>query len=159
MNLLIIRHAKAEGFAMDDSARNLTEVGEAQAKKVGEFLKAQKLLPDIVLTSPYARAKQTAKIFCEVAGISEPHVEPWLACGMSPSEAIEELMAYQDFRTVAICGHNPDFAELAEWLLGSSSGGINVKTASVIYFSEVNPPSQGAQLEILVPSSAIGLEG
>jgi len=157
MNLLIIRHAKAEGFAMDDSARNLTEEGKGQAKKVGEFLKAQKLLPDIVLTSPYARAKQTSKIFCGSAELAEPHVETWLACGMKPSEALQELSSYQDFGTVAICGHNPDLAELTEWLLGSSKGGVNVKTASIIYFSEVNPLSQGAQLEMLVPSSAIGL--
>lgn len=155
MNLLIIRHAKAEGFAMDDSSRNLTEKGRCQAKKVGEFLKTHNLLPDVVLSSPYLRAKQTAEIFCESAGVAGPHIEPWLSCGVSPSQVMHELRAYREFGTVAICGHNPDFAELSEWLLGSGAGGIQVSKASVIHFLNVNPSTQGALLDMIVPVSAM----
>ena len=153
MNLLIIRHAKAEGFAMDDSARALTERGREQARRVGEFLKTKRLIPDITLTSPYIRARQTSELFCETAGADAPVSESWLACGMSPELAMSELAAYQDFGTVALCGHNPDFAELAEWLLGSQAGGIRVSKASVIYFSNVNPPQQSGYLEMMMPVS------
>ncbi|MBK1830478.1 phosphohistidine phosphatase SixA [Verrucomicrobiaceae bacterium R5-34] len=155
MNLLIIRHAKAEGFAMDDSSRNLTEKGREQARRVGEFLKSRGLQPDVTLASPYARARQTAEIFCESAGVQAPLIEPWLACGMSPSLAMSELQAYADFGTVAICGHNPDFSYLAEWLLGSQAGGIHVGKASVILFSNVRPPSQGGYLEMMQPVSLL----
>jgi len=155
MNLLIIRHAKAEGFAVNDSARALTEKGKEQAKRVGEFLQTRGLIPDITLTSPYTRALQTAQLFCETAGADAPTIEPWLACGMTPSLAMNELKSYQDFSTVAICGHNPDFADLAEWLLGSHSGGINVSKASIIHFSNVRPPSQGAYLEMMLPISNV----
>jgi len=151
MKLLIIRHAKAEGFAMDDSSRALTEKGRAQARRVGEFLRKQGLVPDVTIASPYTRARQTAEIFCESAGAQAPLIEPWLACGMRPSLAMNELKAYADFGTVAICGHNPDFSYLAEALLGSQVGGIHVSKASIIVFDEVRPPTQGGYLEMMVP--------
>lgn len=155
MNLLIIRHAKAEGFAMNDAARALTEKGRDQARRVGEFLKMKGLVPDLTIASPYTRALQTAEIFCHSSGADSPVAEPWLACGMSPSLAMNELKAYREFSTVAICGHNPDLAELVEWLLGSQAGGVHMGKASIAYFSHVSPPSQGAYLEMLLPVSAI----
>lgn len=155
MELLIIRHAQAEDFAMSDSARALTEKGIRQSRKVGEFLLENNLLPDVTIASNYVRARETAEYFCEAAGIDAPLVEPWLGCGMRPESAMRELSAYRDFGRVAICGHNPDFEHLAEWLLGSRAGGIHVRKASVIHFSHVSPPSQGAYLEMMVPVSVI----
>lgn len=153
MKLVIIRHAQAEGFAMDDSSRALTEKGKDQAVRVGVFLRKQGLVPDLTIVSPYKRARQTARIFCDTAGAEAPMIEPWLACGMRPSLAMEELVAYADFGTVAICGHNPDFSYLAEALLGRQTGGIHVSKASIIVFDEVRPPAQSGYLEMLLPPS------
>jgi len=74
---------------------------------------------------------------------------------MRPEKAMSELTAYGDFGRVAICGHNPDFAYLAEWLLGSQAGGIHVRKASIIHFSNVCPPAQGGFMEMMVPVTAI----
>ncbi|MFK7909817.1 MAG: histidine phosphatase family protein [Akkermansiaceae bacterium] len=153
MELLIIRHAKAEDFATDDASRNLVPKGQDQSRRIGKFLKANGLVPDLTLTSPYARARETAELFCEASGGEAPVVEPWLACGMRPEKAMSELAAYSDFSRVAICGHNPDFAYLTEWLLGSQTGGVHVRKASIIYFSNIRPPVQGGYLEMMVPIS------
>ena len=40
MDLLLIRHAKAEPFASSDSARALTGKGREQAEKVGQIGRA-----------------------------------------------------------------------------------------------------------------------
>ncbi|MBT8035927.1 MAG: histidine phosphatase family protein [Verrucomicrobiae bacterium] len=151
----MIRHAKAEDFAMDDSSRRLTEKGRNQAEKVGHFLKKNDLAPDLTLASPYLRAKETAEVLCASAGISAPSLQPWLACGMRPTAAISELVAYDAFQRVAIVGHEPDFSYLAEWLLGGQAGGIHARKASMILFSHVRPPSQGAFLEMVVPISVV----
>ena len=151
MELLLIRHAKAEDFAVNDSSRVLTPKGHEQSRKVGEFLKNKGLVPDLTLASPYARARETAEIFCASSGTEAPVIESWLACGMRPEKAMSELAAYADFGRVAICGHNPDFACLAEWLVGSQAGGIHVKKASIIHFSYVHPPRQRAYLEMMLP--------
>lgn len=155
MELLLIRHAKAEDYAMDDSSRVLTPKGHDQSKRVGRFLKSKQLVPDLTISSPYARARETAEIFCQAAGAGAPVIEAWLACGMRPEKAMSELAAFGDFGRVAICGHNPDFAYLAEWLVGSQAGGIHVKKASIIHFSHVHPPRQGAYLEMILPVSML----
>lgn len=151
MELLIIRHAQAEGFAMNDSARALTEKGVRQSKRVGRFLLENDLLPDVTIASNYVRARETAKYFCEAAGVEPPVIESWLGCGMRPEEAMRELTAYADFGRVAICGHNPDFSYLSEWLLGGQCGAFHVKKASVILFSNVSPRRRGGYLEMMVP--------
>lgn len=152
MELLLIRHAQAESHRFDDAARVLTEKGELQARSVGQFLNAQKLVPDVVLASPLIRAKQTAELFSEECGLDSPIIEPWLACGMRPNRAAAELKAYTEFERVAIVGHEPDFSYLAEWLLGCEAGGMHVRKASVILISDVHPPSQGGYLQMLVPA-------
>ncbi len=152
MELLLIRHAQAESYSIDDSSRVLTEKGIAQAKRVGALLKEKNLIPDVTLTSPLVRARQTAGLFCESAGLEaeEPVVESWLACGMRPSLAMHELLAYAELERVALVGHEPDLSSLARWLMGSQAGGFHVRTASVILFSGVIPPRQGAYLEMMV---------
>lgn len=151
MELLLIRHGKAESHSFDDAARALTNKGRDQARRVGEFLEKNNLVPDVTLASPLVRARQTAEVFCQASGAESPIIEPWLACGMRPASAMRELQAYAEFRRVAIVGHEPDFSYLAEWLLGSQSGGFHVSKASVILFSGVRPPAQGGYLEMMVP--------
>ncbi|MCP5536367.1 MAG: histidine phosphatase family protein [Akkermansiaceae bacterium] len=155
MDLLIIRHAQAEDYAINDASRILTAKGQAQSRRVGEFLKSNGLVPDVTLASPYARAKETAEIFCQASGADEPVIEPWLGCGMRPEKAMSELAAYSGFGRVAICGHNPDFAYLAEWLLGSQAGGFHVRKASIIHFSNIHPPGRGGYLEMMAPVSSL----
>lgn len=155
MKLLMIRHARAEGFVMDDSARALTEKGRNQARRVGEFLKSRGLVPEVTLSSPYVRARETAEIFCASAGAGAPLIQPWLACGMRPGEALSELAAFGEFGTVAVCGHNPDFAHLAETLLGSQTGTVHVGKASVIVFDGVQPPRHGGCLSMALPASVL----
>ena len=155
MELLLIRHAKAEAHTMSDAERALTARGREQAAKVGSFLKQHDLLADVTLASPLVRARETAEIMCNTAGMESPVIESWLACGMRPAAAMTELAAYDEFQRVAIVGHNPDFEYLAEWLLGGQCGGVHVRKASVIHFSHLRPPSQGAYLEMMLPVSVL----
>ena len=74
---------------------------------------------------------------------------------MRPAAAMQELTAYDQFHRVALVGHNPDFEYLAAWLLGAQSGEIHVRKASLIYFSRLTPPSQGACLEMMLPVSVM----
>ena len=133
MTLLLIRHATAAAhrLAGGDFVRNLVEKGHEQSQRVGKFLKKHELTPDIVLSSPVLRAKETAKILAE-EGCPKPVIEPWLACGMGPEVALQELKAYQKFNRVAMIGHEPDFSALVEHILGAETYSIRVKKASII---------------------------
>lgn len=133
MELLVIRHAKAEehGHPRGDAARALVAKGEAQADRIGRFLRRTKRLPGLTLTSPLVRARQTADRLCASAGLPSPMVQPWLASGMDPETAVRELGAFAAFERVAIVGHEPDLSALVESLLGADGGAVEVKKASV----------------------------
>src|SRR2546423_14864052 len=60
MDLILWRHADAEEGA-DDMARKLTAKGEAQAAKVGAWLRKRLPKDAVVVSSPAVRAQQTAK--------------------------------------------------------------------------------------------------
>ena len=156
MELLLLRHGKAEdhGHPGGDGARALVEKGRDQARRAAHFLKAADRLPGIVLTSPVLRARETAEIFCETAGIDAPLIQRWLACGMRAEEAATELAGFREFPRVMIVGHEPDFSSLLEWLLDTGAGGVEVKKGSLACI-RCTPPARGGQLAFLVPPGLI----
>lgn len=157
MELLVIRHAKAEdhGHPGGDGERALVAKGFDQSARLGRFLKRIDRRPDVVLTSPLVRARQTAETLCEAAEMPGPVVQGWLACGMDPELAIRELVAFSDFERVAIVGHEPDLSSLIEWLLGCSGGSVEVKKASITGL-QVYPPAWHARLLFHIPPGLLG---
>jgi phosphohistidine phosphatase SixA len=78
-NIILFRHANAPGvgdppnFQLNDCAtqRNLDEVGRLQAKRIGDYLRAQGVKIDRVITSQWCRCKDTASnAFPELTGAS-----------------------------------------------------------------------------------------
>lgn len=117
MLLYLLRHADAETPAPTDDERPLSEKGVAQAKKVARFCEAHEVQLSLVLTSPLPRAHQTAQPVAEALRV-EMLIVPWLASGMHPQTALEELRAYRSRESVMLVGHEPDFSQLAAHLLG-----------------------------------------
>jgi phosphohistidine phosphatase len=156
MQLILLRHGKAEDrHAEGDRFRALVERGHQQARQAGNLLKLSAGLPEIVLTSPLVRTRQTAEIFCEAAGIPGPVVQSWLACGMDPETAISELRAYRDFGRVMIVGHEPDFSTLLQWVLGAEGGWLEMKKGALACL-DIRPPTRHGRLLYLIPPSLVG---
>lgn len=64
-----MRHAKSDWSTnVEDFNRPLNKRGFKDAEKMGTWLKKQKLVPDVIVSSPAKRAKQTIKIVCEHLG-------------------------------------------------------------------------------------------
>ena len=151
MDLILLRHGKAENTSEDgDFSRALTEKGREQARRAAKLLKSAGALPEIVLTSPVLRARQTAEEFCQAAEMPGAVIQGWLACGMTPDLAIRELAAFRDFKRVAIVGHEPDFSQLIEWVLGVISGEVEVKKGALACL-RIIPPSREGSLAYLIP--------
>ncbi len=151
MELIILRHGKAEDFNRSgDFHRELLDRGREQARRAGRMVQSANFVPDIVLTSPLTRARQTAEEFCAAAGIDTPMIQDWIACGMSPATAMAELVAFQEFRRVAIVGHEPDLSCLIESLLGTPGGAVEMKKATLAGL-RIRPPSRHGTLLFLVP--------
>jgi len=156
MDLLVLRHGKAEDLNPEgDFARVLVEKGRQQAEAVARVLERVGRLPQLVLTSPRVRARQTAERFCDVAGMEGPLSQRWLDCGMGAEDALRELLAFVDYERVMIVGHEPDLSDLVEFLLGCGAGSVEVKKGAVVGLT-VHPPSWRASLRFLVPPKLLG---
>lgn len=148
MQLFLLRHGKAEPHGhRNDFDRALVERGFKQARQAGGLLRETGGLPELVLTSPLVRAKQTAETFCEAAGIDGPIVQPWIASGMRPETALAELRAFTEFRRVMLVGHEPDLSNLIHWICG---GEVELPTGTLACL-EVSPPAPKGRLLYLVP--------
>jgi phosphohistidine phosphatase len=156
MELLLLRHGKAENFNVNgDFQRELLDKGREQARRASRILNNAGLLPEIVLTSPLVRARQTADEFCTSAKIPGPVIQSWLASGMAPESAMAELAAFRDFKRVAIVGHEPDFSILVEWILGVTGGGVEFKKGAIACL-RITPPTRFGNLLYLIPQKLAG---
>lgn len=151
MELVLLRHGKAESDHPDgDDRRSLTQAGRKQALNAARLLVASGRRPSIVLTSPLVRARETAEVFCKEAGMPGPLIQGWLACGMMPETALRELAGFNEFASVMIVGHEPDFSILAASILDAGIGSIEVRKGSLVGF-DVSPPSARGTLRFLIP--------
>lgn len=151
MQLLLLRHGKAEDISPGgDFSRRLEEKGHEQARHAARVLSAADFLPEIVLSSPVLRARQTAETFTSAAGMPGPILQTWLSCGMSPETALAELALFPDFGRVMIVGHEPDFSRLAVHCLGTTADCIEVRKGSLTCLS-LRPPTARATLRFLIP--------
>jgi len=121
--LFLIRHAKAEpAVGRVDYERRLTGRGRDDANRVAKALAARRILPDILIHSGAARAKETAEIFAAAwRGKVELKEQAWLY-DASLATLLDHARALGDaHKHVGLVGHNPGLGELATALTGSGA--------------------------------------
>src|SRR5215472_5784153 len=121
LRLFLVRHAKAEPAAAgDDFERTLVDRGRADARRMAVALLARGMLPDLLIHSGAARAKETAEILAaEWSGKVELQEERGLY-NASQASLLTRARALTDSRVrVGFVGHNPGLGELAVSLPGS----------------------------------------
>ena len=154
MRVYLLRHATAAPHGSGpDAARPLVEKGWKQVRRVVDFCRVREILPEVVLTSPLVRARETATGFCQGLGLPAPEVVPWLAIGRAAAETPAELDAWRDHASVCLVGHEPDFSQLAAWFLGTSPGRLDVSKASLLALDMTRPSTPGrANLVFFLPN-------
>lgn len=124
MKLLLLRHAAAEPrgtTGVSDDERPLTPTGKAAFRVVARGLARIARRPDVLLTSPLARARATAEIVARAFSRIVPAIEPALA-DESVNGLVIALKAHPLSATVALVGHEPGLSALLARLLGASEG-------------------------------------
>lgn len=121
--LYLIRHGIAANRGPgwpDDTKRPLTERGIFRLRKSARGLRELGATLDLVMTSPLARALQSAEIVA-AAFEPRPHVVTTeaLAPGAAWSALAAELGKHARHRRIAIVGHEPDLGGVAAKLIGA----------------------------------------
>lgn len=129
--LYLLRHGDAEEHHADgDAARRLTPKGKRQALAAGKALAALEAKVDACLTSPKARAAETARLACEALGL-EPEVANELSGGRFDSLALAAGRG-----EVLLVGHEPDFSAEVARLTGGrvklKKGGLAIVDGSTL---------------------------
>ena len=118
-SLTLLRHAEAVSMAdgTDDFQRALTARGQAQARALGERLRAEGWVPQRVLCSSALRAQQTAQTVGVGAGWMTPVSARQQLYNAAP-EAMMDLLRDEanDVERLLLVAHAPGIAELASAL-------------------------------------------
>jgi len=129
--LFVLRHAKSSWDNPDwaDFERPLNQRGFDAAQFIGRFIYERGLQPQIVVSSPAKRAKQTAVLVREIAEISKPIIFDERIYEASPLTLFNLIREFNDSYTSAlIVGHNPGFENLVRMLTGEA---VSMPTAAL----------------------------
>jgi phosphohistidine phosphatase len=150
MRLYVVRHAKAldrdPGRFPDDRLRPLTREGlkafRALARRIGGATEA----PELVLSSSWTRAWDTAIALEDEAGWPAP--ERCTALESDESGAVaalaREIAARAKVESLALVGHEPVLSALVAWLLGSDHPIIRMRKGAVAALELASPRQLGA---------------
>ena len=149
MQLYIVRH----GIAIDredpkcptEAERYLTEEGVEKTKQVAEAVAALGIQADLMFSSPYVRATQTAAIFASELEYSKQKIRRTdsLLPGAEPGAFLRELAREKDVSTVLCFGHAPHVDGLLAAAVGASRHITSMKKAGValVELKRLSPPN------------------
>lgn len=137
MRIYLLRHAEAVDDAATDFDRPLSRKGVGQSERVGDFCRANGLIPGVVVHSPVLRAAQTASIVAARWGGSASALieERRLSCGVTPGEIDGLLSEFARFESIMLVGHQPDLGCYIAHALGTAGPGVHVRKASLTALS------------------------
>ncbi len=125
MHLLIIRHAVAEdreAFAasgQDDSLRPLTKAGRKKMRVAAAGLADVAPTVDVLATSPFVRATQTADIVAAALHRPASHTVEALTPERPAAEFVDWMHTIDGADVVAAVGHEPHLGRLVSWLVSA----------------------------------------
>lgn len=156
--LLIMRHAKSswDDPNLDDHERPLNKRGKHDAPRMGDLLRAENLLPDLVLSSTAIRARRTAELVVQSSGYSG---EMRLRRDLYEAEADTYLSVLkqlpEDCQRVLLIGHNPGLEHLLGLLCDVwerlPTAALAVVSLPLESWKELQAEPQGALLRIWRP--------
>jgi len=153
MEIYLLRHANAGEAKLSpakDEKRQLDELGVEQSHIVGRGLAALKIKVDEMVSSPLARAAQTAAIVAEEIGHVNKIV---LDDGLRPEATYDQfeklLERYRDREAILVVGHNPSMTEFLSRLINAEGQAIDFKKAAIARIDQ--EPGSAAVLKWTMP--------
>lgn len=164
MLLYIIRHAWAEEpdptVWPDDAGRPLTDEGRKRFARQVKALAQNGFAPDVVVTSPLVRCRQTAEIVVKQVD-GKPRLIERLE--LVPGSNLAGLLDWTihdlaDQESVAWVGHAPDVGDMTAALIGDGSVAIRFAKGAIAAIDFPGPPRcQQGDLRWFVTAKILGL--
>ena len=162
--LTLIRHAKSSwDQPLPDFDRPLNKRGRKNAPELGEWLAAQDITFDQILTSPAQRALETTELVAKALNIPDTAITADKSIYLASLSTLFDLVRALDDQhpRVALVGHNPGISYLADHLV-TAGPATDMRTCACIQirfpvtrWAEVGA-HQGEQLFYHDPKSSVG---
>jgi len=163
MDLFIVRHAWAHQRGdprwPDDSQRPLTDEGRARFACMLESLCQRGFAPELVVSSPYVRCRQTAELIVEHLP-ERPRLV--LREELEPGGDWESLLDWtaqkaEELRQIAWVGHAPEVGRMTSELIGEGKAWVRMAKGAVamIRFHSRVKPGEG-ELRWLATARLLG---
>jgi phosphohistidine phosphatase len=159
--LYLIRHGLAgeHGTYKNDGDRPLTPEGIRKTQQIAKRLVELDVQFEMILTSPYARAFQTAEIL-QSTGLSQ---QLETSANLLPEGDFEDWFSWFEGwqsvgqKALAIVGHEPNLGQWAEFLLwGEVRNRLKLKKAGIIGINvPLDDPISNSELFLLVPPKVL----
>jgi phosphohistidine phosphatase len=127
MDLYILRHGIAEENNPDapanDSRRRLTSEGAKKIQRIAKGMKALELDFDLILSSPYVRARETAALVAKEFGAEKKLslVEALVPDG-NPKDLVDQLKSVpKKNRHILLVGHEPYLSRFISLLISGDT--------------------------------------
>ena len=141
MKIYLIRHSNAvdpgtPGYE-DDSLRPLTDKGRDKMKEIASALKKMDWKPDLIVSSPYLRARETAEILAKVLKYKKELLfNDTLVPTGNADEIIGEINEKYSVDELVLVGHEPCLSTLIGTLTaGNPDLAIDLKKGGVCCLS------------------------
>jgi phosphohistidine phosphatase len=122
-----------------------------------EFISKLDLGLDHILTSPLARAYQTAEIVAEHLGMLDRlEIDDRISPGFGRAELAEIINKYPQADSLMVVGHEPDFSMTIEGLIGG--GSVVCKKGSLARVDLTGMGFLSGELVWLIPPKAMVLD-
>lgn len=152
MIVYLVRHGIAEDWSQSgrDRDRRLTERGRKRVYQCGVGLKRLGVKADIILTSPFPRAAETAAIIADQLRCSDRiQTVEMLQSGGGSEKTIRQLL-HDRTGEIMIVGHEPEMSLIAEELAGSGTR-LVFKKGTVCRIDLLASTAQGEIVWLLAP--------
>jgi len=136
MLLYLVRHGvaidRSDPKSPPEAERPLTAKGVQKTRAAALGLSFLGAKPDVLITSPYVRAVQTAEIFAEALGFppEKVRVSEALRPAENPAEIVKEVLKVRA-KEVACFGHAPHVDSVVAYGSGARSAFTELKKAGV----------------------------
>ncbi len=153
--LLLLRHAKSswDDAGLADFDRPLNGRGRRAAPLMGNFIRERRLRPDLIISSPAQRARETTALVIEASGLDAELRYDERIYEATAGRLLEVLEGVEDDKQeVMLVGHNPGFENLLAHLTGESRRVPTAALARILLDAEkwVEAGARGGRLEWLV---------
>lgn len=160
MKIYILRHGIAldrnDSSILSDANRPLVPIGIDKIQKIAEFIKKQNLNFECILSSPYLRAKETAKIVSKKFGKGVEESENLTPIG-SFDKLIKEIQT-KNVDEILLVGHEPHLSLFISYLLVGDAGlALTLKKGGFccVEFSDKIEVKMGNLIYLLQPKQMI----